>query len=187
MRMLPVCFYTPNTHMAHHHFHCVDRLLVTVFRQTVIPPPMCTYRLLIPHPVNQVMFSAPLRKSNDLAVFDASNQISVYKCGKWKHPDQGAQCNPCCTVVTVRCRLSASASRIQSNWFSWSSYLIGCIFFSFYLTWFMHTFPCALMILKNRYLRITFSSGNCAASSCFTDFPAFSFLCTQSHTILGLS
>ncbi|XP_041513450.1 elongator complex protein 1 [Microtus oregoni] len=58
-----------------------NRLLVTVFRQTVIPPPMCTYRLLIPHPVNQVMFSAPLRKSNDLAVFDASNQISVYKCG----------------------------------------------------------------------------------------------------------
>ncbi|XP_017659129.1 elongator complex protein 1 isoform X2 [Nannospalax galili] len=57
------------------------RVLVTVFRQTVIPPPMCTYRLLNPHPVNQVMFSAHLENSNDLAVLDASNQISVYKCG----------------------------------------------------------------------------------------------------------
>ncbi|GAB1288525.1 Elongator complex protein 1 [Apodemus speciosus] len=56
-----------------------NRLLVTVFRQTVVPPPMYTYRLLIPHPVNQVVFSAHL--GNDLAVLDASNQISVYKCG----------------------------------------------------------------------------------------------------------
>ncbi|XP_049566905.1 elongator complex protein 1 isoform X3 [Orcinus orca] len=58
-----------------------DRVLVTVFRQSVVPPPMCTYRLLLPHPVNQVMFSAHPKKSNDLAVLDASNQISVYKCG----------------------------------------------------------------------------------------------------------
>uniref|UniRef100_A0A452UM12 Elongator complex protein 1 n=1 Tax=Ursus maritimus TaxID=29073 RepID=A0A452UM12_URSMA len=56
-------------------------VLVTVFRQGVVPPPMCTYRLLLPHPVNQVMFSAHPQKSNDLAVLDASNQISVYKCG----------------------------------------------------------------------------------------------------------
>ncbi|XP_029775496.1 elongator complex protein 1 [Suricata suricatta] len=58
-----------------------SRVLVTVFRQSVVPPPMCTYRLLLPHPVNQVMFSAHPQKSNDLAVLDASNQISVYKCG----------------------------------------------------------------------------------------------------------
>lgn len=56
-----------------------NRVLITVFQQTVIPPPMCTYQLLIPHPVNQVMFSAHL--GNDLAVLDASNQISVYKGG----------------------------------------------------------------------------------------------------------
>ncbi|XP_012493978.1 PREDICTED: elongator complex protein 1 [Propithecus coquereli] len=55
-------------------------VLVTVFQQTVVPPPMCTYRLLLPHPVNQVTFSAHPKKSNDLAVLDASNQISVYKC-----------------------------------------------------------------------------------------------------------
>ncbi|XP_004848211.1 elongator complex protein 1 isoform X2 [Heterocephalus glaber] len=58
-----------------------NRVLVTVFQQTVIPPPMCTYYLLLPHPVTQVTFSAHSKKSNDLAVLDASNQISVYKCG----------------------------------------------------------------------------------------------------------
>ncbi|XP_037351049.1 elongator complex protein 1 [Talpa occidentalis] len=58
-----------------------NRVLVTVFRQAVVPPPMSSYRLLLPHPVNQVMFSAHPEKSNDLAVLDASNQISVYKCG----------------------------------------------------------------------------------------------------------
>ncbi|XP_028367280.1 elongator complex protein 1 isoform X2 [Phyllostomus discolor] len=57
------------------------RVLVTVFRQSVVPPPMYTYRLLLPQPVNQVTFSAHPQKSNDLAVLDASNQISVYKCG----------------------------------------------------------------------------------------------------------
>lgn len=30
------------------------------------------------------MFSAHPQKSNDLAVLDASNQISVYKCGMFK-------------------------------------------------------------------------------------------------------
>ncbi|XP_023366325.1 elongator complex protein 1 [Otolemur garnettii] len=57
------------------------KVLVTVFRQTVVPPPMCTYQLLLPHPVNQVTFSTYPGKSNDLAVMDASNQISIYKCG----------------------------------------------------------------------------------------------------------
>ncbi|XP_006864750.1 PREDICTED: elongator complex protein 1 [Chrysochloris asiatica] len=57
------------------------RVLVTVFRQTVVPPPMCTYRLLLPQPVNQVMFSAHPQMGTELAVLDASNQISVYKCG----------------------------------------------------------------------------------------------------------
>lgn len=58
-----------------------NRVLVTVFRQSVVPPPMCTYRLLLPQPANQVVFSARPKKSNDLAILDASNQISVYKCG----------------------------------------------------------------------------------------------------------
>ncbi|XP_054440536.1 elongator complex protein 1 [Pteronotus mesoamericanus] len=58
-----------------------NRVLLTVFRQSVVPPPMCTYRLLLPEPANQVTFSAHPRKSNDLAVLDASNQVSVYKYG----------------------------------------------------------------------------------------------------------
>ncbi|KAM8803480.1 elongator complex protein 1 [Rhynchonycteris naso] len=57
-----------------------NRVLVTVFQQSVVPPPMYTYRLLLPQPANQVLFSAHSQKSNDLAVLDATNQISVYKC-----------------------------------------------------------------------------------------------------------
>ncbi|XP_078230095.1 elongator complex protein 1 isoform X2 [Callithrix jacchus] len=64
-----------------------NRVLVTVFRQTVVPPPMCSYQLLFPHPVNQVTFSAHPQKSNDLAVLDASNQISVYKRGDCPRAD----------------------------------------------------------------------------------------------------
>ncbi|XP_004600345.2 elongator complex protein 1 [Sorex araneus] len=58
-----------------------NRVLVTVFRQMVVPPPMSTYQVLFRHPVNQVMFSVHPQKSNDLAVLDASNQISVYRYG----------------------------------------------------------------------------------------------------------
>ncbi|XP_055973206.1 elongator complex protein 1 [Sorex fumeus] len=58
-----------------------NRVLVTVFRQMVVPPPMSTYQVLFRHPVNQVMFSLHPQKSNDLAVLDASNQISVYRYG----------------------------------------------------------------------------------------------------------
>uniref|UniRef100_A0A8C6CZC8 Elongator complex protein 1 n=1 Tax=Moschus moschiferus TaxID=68415 RepID=A0A8C6CZC8_MOSMO len=58
-----------------------SRVLVTVFRRSAVPPPLCTYRLQLPRCVNQVTFSAHPEKSNDLAVLDASNQISVYKCG----------------------------------------------------------------------------------------------------------
>uniref|UniRef100_A0A8I3X2I7 IkappaB kinase complex-associated protein n=1 Tax=Callithrix jacchus TaxID=9483 RepID=A0A8I3X2I7_CALJA len=64
-----------------------SKVLVTVFRQTVVPPPMCSYQLLFPHPVNQVTFSAHPQKSNDLAVLDASNKISVYKCGDCPRAD----------------------------------------------------------------------------------------------------
>uniref|UniRef100_A0A8C9CSC5 IkappaB kinase complex-associated protein n=1 Tax=Phocoena sinus TaxID=42100 RepID=A0A8C9CSC5_PHOSS len=55
--------------------------LKSVSMGLVVPPPMCTYRLLLPHPVAQIMFSTHPKKSNDLAVLNASNQIFVYKCG----------------------------------------------------------------------------------------------------------
>ncbi|XP_066879274.1 elongator complex protein 1-like [Kogia breviceps] len=62
-----------------------NRLLVTVYPQSVVPPPMCTYRLPLPYPVNQIMFSTHPKKSNDLSVLNASNQIFVYKCGMFKN------------------------------------------------------------------------------------------------------
>lgn len=86
-----------------------DKVLVTVFQQSVVPPPMCTYRLLLPHPVNQVMFSAHPKKSNDLAILDASNQISVYKCGMFKTINQEVlnHVPPAQKRVTVWCYLSS--------------------------------------------------------------------------------
>ena len=78
---------------------------MTVFRQSVVPPPMCTYRLLLPHPVNQVMFSAHPTESNNLAVLDASNQISVYKCGMFKNCYQNVvnQTPPTQKQIIVQC------------------------------------------------------------------------------------
>lgn len=89
-----------------------DRVLVTVFRQSVVPPPMCTYRLLLPHPVNQVVFSAHPQKSNDLAVLDASNQISVYKYGMFKNCDQDVLNPSYKKQVMVWCCRSFSVSKM---------------------------------------------------------------------------
>lgn len=90
-----------------------DRVLVTVFRQSVVPPPMCTYRLQLPHFVNQVMFSARPEKSNDLAVLDASNQISVYKCGMFRNCYQDVlnHIPPTQKQIIVWCCLCSRASK----------------------------------------------------------------------------
>ncbi|XP_049641142.1 elongator complex protein 1 [Suncus etruscus] len=58
-----------------------NKVLVSVFQQMVVPPPLSTYQVLLPHPVNQVMFSVHPQESNSLAVLDSSNQISVYRYG----------------------------------------------------------------------------------------------------------
>lgn len=58
-----------------------NRVLVTAFLQATVPPPMSSYRLLLPQPVNQVAFSTNPQQSNDLAVLDACSQVSIYKCG----------------------------------------------------------------------------------------------------------
>nr|XP_033774051.1 elongator complex protein 1 isoform X2 [Geotrypetes seraphini] len=56
-----------------------DKVLVTAFQQSVVPPPMCSFHLQFLHPVNQVAFLQSPQKSNDLAVLDASNRISIYR------------------------------------------------------------------------------------------------------------
>lgn len=58
-----------------------DKVHVTPFRQTVVPPPMCAYQLQLPCPVNQIIFSSDPQRSNDLAVLTADDRISIYQAG----------------------------------------------------------------------------------------------------------
>ncbi|KAM7165656.1 elongator complex protein 1 isoform 4-T4 [Macrochelys suwanniensis] len=58
-----------------------DKVLVTAFQHSVVPPPMCTFQLQLQQAVNQVAFHTDPMKSTDLAVLDASNRISIYRVG----------------------------------------------------------------------------------------------------------
>lgn len=60
----------------------------------VVPPPLSTYQVLLPHPVSQVMFSVHPEESNSLAVMDSSNQISVYRYGMCEMRELGALVSP---------------------------------------------------------------------------------------------
>ncbi|XP_064414336.1 elongator complex protein 1 isoform X2 [Latimeria chalumnae] len=64
-----------------------DKVLVTAFRQTVIPPPMCTYHLHLDCAVNQVMFHSEPHKSNDVAVLTADNRLSIYRSADGTNKD----------------------------------------------------------------------------------------------------
>ncbi|XP_067839650.1 elongator complex protein 1 [Heptranchias perlo] len=64
-----------------------DKVLVTPFRQTVVPPPMCAYQLQLPCAVNQIMFSSDPQRSNDFAVLTTDNRISVYQAGDGVNQD----------------------------------------------------------------------------------------------------
>uniref|UniRef100_A0A669F528 Elongator complex protein 1 n=1 Tax=Oreochromis niloticus TaxID=8128 RepID=A0A669F528_ORENI len=55
-----------------------EKILVTTFRQCVVPPPMCSFELQLKSPVNQVTFLCQPEGTNQLAAFTADGQISVY-------------------------------------------------------------------------------------------------------------
>uniref|UniRef100_A0A665V896 Elongator complex protein 1 n=1 Tax=Echeneis naucrates TaxID=173247 RepID=A0A665V896_ECHNA len=55
-----------------------DKILVTTFRQCVVPPPMCSFELQLKSAVNQVTFLCQPQRTNELAAFTANGQISVY-------------------------------------------------------------------------------------------------------------
>ncbi|NXF23317.1 ELP1 protein, partial [Rhodinocichla rosea] len=59
-----------------------DKVLVTAFQHAVVPPPMCTYELQLQQAVNQVAFHTDPKHSGDMAILDADNRISVYRCGE---------------------------------------------------------------------------------------------------------
>ncbi|KTG41645.1 hypothetical protein cypCar_00026431, partial [Cyprinus carpio] len=58
-----------------------DKILVTTFRQGVIPPPMCAFELQLPVPVNLVTFHSQAQRTNELAALTADGHIYVYGQG----------------------------------------------------------------------------------------------------------
>uniref|UniRef100_A0A3B5MHZ7 Elongator complex protein 1 n=1 Tax=Xiphophorus couchianus TaxID=32473 RepID=A0A3B5MHZ7_9TELE len=59
-----------------------EKVLVTTFRQSVVPPPMCSFELQLKSPVNQVTFLCQTERTNQIAVFTSNGQISVFGKGK---------------------------------------------------------------------------------------------------------
>uniref|UniRef100_A0A8D3DYR8 Elongator complex protein 1 n=1 Tax=Scophthalmus maximus TaxID=52904 RepID=A0A8D3DYR8_SCOMX len=68
-----------------------DKILVTTFRQGVVPPPMCSFELQLKSPVNQVTFLCRPQGTNQLAAFTADGRISVYR--------QSGTCFLCCSCL----------------------------------------------------------------------------------------
>ncbi|XP_069486709.1 elongator complex protein 1 isoform X2 [Ambystoma mexicanum] len=58
-----------------------DKVLVTAFQRSVVPPPMCTFQVKLPHAVNQITFHPEPKKSGDFALLDAFNRVSIYRFG----------------------------------------------------------------------------------------------------------
>uniref|UniRef100_A0A672ZM53 Elongator complex protein 1 n=1 Tax=Sphaeramia orbicularis TaxID=375764 RepID=A0A672ZM53_9TELE len=63
-----------------------DKILVTTFRQCVVPPPMCSFELQLKSPVNQVTFLCQPQRTNQLAAFTADGLISIFSQVSWKDP-----------------------------------------------------------------------------------------------------
>lgn len=62
-------------------FTPADKILVTTFRQAVVPPPMCSFELQLPSPVNQVTFLCQPQRTNQLAALTSDGRISVFSPG----------------------------------------------------------------------------------------------------------
>ncbi|KAK3526535.1 hypothetical protein QTP70_030761 [Hemibagrus guttatus] len=54
-----------------------DKVLVTTFRQCVVPPPMCSYELQFPAPVNLVTFHAQPLSTNEFAALTADGRLHI--------------------------------------------------------------------------------------------------------------
>ncbi|XP_037531563.1 elongator complex protein 1 [Nematolebias whitei] len=55
-----------------------DKVLVTTFRQCVVPPPMCSFELQLKSPVNQVMFLCRPTLTNQIAAFTLDGHVSLF-------------------------------------------------------------------------------------------------------------
>ena len=54
------------------------RLLLTLFRHAVVPPPLCSFQLVTPSPVVQVTFAPEPRCCDDLLALLSSGEVAVF-------------------------------------------------------------------------------------------------------------
>ncbi|XP_054872358.1 elongator complex protein 1-like isoform X2 [Amphiprion ocellaris] len=67
-----------------------EKILVTSFRQCVVPPPMSSFELQLTSPVNQVTFLCRPQGTNQVAAFTANGQISIYSQDSGERADKTA-------------------------------------------------------------------------------------------------
>ncbi|XP_061644154.1 elongator complex protein 1 isoform X2 [Phyllopteryx taeniolatus] len=67
-----------------------DKILVTSFRHSTVPPPMCSFELQLSSPVNQVTFLCQPQRTNQLAAFTANGNIAVYGQDSGGEPEKVA-------------------------------------------------------------------------------------------------
>ncbi|XP_061541466.1 elongator complex protein 1 isoform X2 [Phycodurus eques] len=67
-----------------------DKILVTSFKHSTVPPPMCSFELQLSSPVNQVTFLCQPQRANQLAAFTANGNIAVYGQDSGGEPDKVA-------------------------------------------------------------------------------------------------
>ncbi|KAM6980821.1 elongator complex protein 1 [Aplochiton taeniatus] len=65
-----------------------DKVLVTTFRQCVVPPPMCAFELQLPVPVNLVNFLCQPQRTNELAALTAEGNVALYGPGTGGQTDK---------------------------------------------------------------------------------------------------
>ncbi|XP_068181291.1 elongator complex protein 1 [Antennarius striatus] len=66
-----------------------DKVLVTAFRQGVVPPPMSSFQLQLPSPVSQVSFLQRPPRTNQLAALTADGGVSVFVPDAGQRADGG--------------------------------------------------------------------------------------------------
>ncbi|XP_037116007.1 elongator complex protein 1 isoform X2 [Syngnathus acus] len=67
-----------------------DKILVTTFRQGIVPPPMCSFDLQLSSPVNQVTFLCQPQRTNQLAALTANGNITIYNQDSGGEPNKAA-------------------------------------------------------------------------------------------------
>nr|XP_061793334.1 elongator complex protein 1-like [Nerophis lumbriciformis] len=67
-----------------------DKILVTTFRQNVVPPPMCSFELQLNSPVNQVTFLCQPQRTNHLVALTAKGNIVIFGQDSGSEPEKRA-------------------------------------------------------------------------------------------------